>query len=239
MFHLRLPSGRLPLPGQCERVSSNYVDIDGGKDKKSPLQIEPFVNQLRKPLNANKDEVFLSDSNAGGLSQWLSRPATHHDSLIGAPLSQVRGTSRESNALPNHIALERAWFTLASGAMAQTDILKRFENLQDDYTRLAETHVKCSDTVKKLVTAWHDLEHNAKLYTDMANRYKGLKEEHSGCDQKLKALEQEKNELSVVIRDQTLWIQELEAELVRKDSAPVATKKMFADGAKERQDLVA
>nr|GEZ66703.1 hypothetical protein [Tanacetum cinerariifolium] len=124
-----------------------------------------------------------------------------------APLA----AQEESNALPNHIALERAWFTLASGAMAQTDILERFENLQDDYTRLAETHVKCSDTVKKLVTAWRDLEHNAKLYTDMENRYKGLKEEHS----------------------------ELEAELVRKDYALVATKKMFADGAKERQDLVA
>ncbi|GJW31646.1 hypothetical protein Tco_0051678 [Tanacetum coccineum] len=150
-----------------ERVSSNYVNIDGGKDKESPLRIEPFVNQLGKPLNADKEEAFLSDSNNGGLSQ------------------------RE--------------------AMAQTDILERFENLQDDYTRLAETHDECSDTIRKLVTARQDLKHNAKLYTDMANRYKGLKEVHS----------------------------ELEAELARKDSTLVAAEKMSADGAKKRQDLVA
>ncbi|GJR37371.1 hypothetical protein Tco_1213055 [Tanacetum coccineum] len=203
------------------------------QDKESPLRIEPFVNQLGKPLNADKEEVFLSDSNAGGFSQRLSRHATHHDSSIGAPLSQARGTSRNlhmedvesscsgeiytrvkhspENALPNHIALERAWFTLAREAMAQTDILERFENLQDDYTRLAETHDECPDTIRKLVTTRQDLEHNAKLYTDMANRYKGLKEEHS----------------------------ELEAELARKDSTLVAAEKMSVDGAKERQDLVA
>ncbi|GKE75847.1 hypothetical protein Tco_1537888 [Tanacetum coccineum] len=73
----------------------------------------------------------------------------------------------------------------------------------------------------------------------MANRYKGLKEDHLGCDQKLKAFEQEKNELSVVNKDQTLQIQELEAELPSKDSALAAAEKMSVDGAKKRQNLVA
>nr|GEU68876.1 hypothetical protein [Tanacetum cinerariifolium] len=55
----------------------------------------------------------------------------------------------ESNALTNPIALERAWFNLARWAMAQTDILERFKNLQDDYDMLIETHAECSETVQK------------------------------------------------------------------------------------------
>ncbi|GJY47240.1 hypothetical protein Tco_0436303, partial [Tanacetum coccineum] len=47
---------------------------------------------------------------------------------------------KESNALDNATALERAWFSLARGALAQTDILERFEHLQTDFNRLAETH---------------------------------------------------------------------------------------------------
>ncbi|GJV14550.1 hypothetical protein Tco_1359873 [Tanacetum coccineum] len=208
-----------PSPRESANESvHNYVDIDSGKDKESPPRIAPFVNQLGRPLNADKEELFLSDSNVSGLSQRLSRPAAHHDSLIGAPLSQARGTLRdlhmedrecscsgeiyilgwsiprrcrgdspvwcqemmvhrappvaqeESNALPNHIALERAWFTLAKGAMAQTDILERFENVQDDYTRLAKTHDECFDTVRKLVTARQDLKQNAKLFIPQCKR---------------------------------------------------------------------
>ncbi|GKC26748.1 putative reverse transcriptase domain-containing protein [Tanacetum coccineum] len=172
-----------------ERVSSNYVDIDGGKDKESPLRIEPFVNQLGKPLNADKEEGPQETY----IWRTLNPPAPGRYIYLGG-------------AFPGGV---RAWFTLAREAMAQTDILERFENLQDDYTRLAETHDECSDTIRKLVTARQDLEHNAKLYTDMANCYKGLKEKHS------------------------------EVELARKDSTLVAAEKMSADGAKKRQDLVA
>nr|GEY64692.1 hypothetical protein [Tanacetum cinerariifolium] len=82
-----------------------------------------------------------------------------------------------------------AWFNLARWAMAQTDILERFKNLQDDYDMLIETHAECSETVRKLVTARVDLEHNAKLYNDKTNRYKRVKEDHDGCDNRLQVLE--------------------------------------------------
>ncbi|GKD69651.1 hypothetical protein Tco_1323741 [Tanacetum coccineum] len=96
--------------------------------------------------------------------------------------------------------------------MAQTEILKRFKNLQDDYNSLADAHTECSDTVRKLVIARRDLEHNARLYTGAINHYKELKEEHVGCEQKVKVLEDERNNLSAVNKDQALRIQELEAE---------------------------
>ncbi|GKF91944.1 hypothetical protein Tco_0275645 [Tanacetum coccineum] len=110
------------------------------------------------------------------------------------------------------ITLERAWFNLAWGALAQADMLKRFENLQDDYSALAETHEECSETLRKLVTARQDIEHSATLYTNMSSRFKELREDHSGCDGKVRALENERNELPVINKNQANRIQELEAE---------------------------
>ncbi|GJT05340.1 hypothetical protein Tco_0839802 [Tanacetum coccineum] len=74
-------------------------------------------------------------------------------------------------------------------------MLERFENLQNDYDALAETHDECS----------------------------ALKEEHNGCKQRVKTLEDERNSLSVVNRDQASRIQELEAEVARTESALAAT----------------
>ncbi|GJY49293.1 hypothetical protein Tco_0439249 [Tanacetum coccineum] len=61
-----------------------------------------------------------------------------------------------------------------------------------------------------------------------------LKEEHTGCGQKVKDLEEERNSLSVVNRDQALRIKELEAEVAKKDSAFAAAEQMSAEGAQER-----
>ncbi|GKB52575.1 hypothetical protein Tco_0903328 [Tanacetum coccineum] len=99
--------------------------------------------------------------------------------------------------------------------MAQTDMLERFENLLVDYDALAETHSKCSETVQKLVDPRMDLDHNAKLYNNAINRYQALKEEHAECEHKL------------------------EAEVAKKDSTLTAAKRVSAEGAQERQRLVA
>ncbi|GJS99311.1 hypothetical protein Tco_0820481 [Tanacetum coccineum] len=145
----------------------------------------------------------------------------------------------ESNALTNEVALQRAWFSLARGAMAQTDILERFKNLLPDYDTLADTHAECLETVRKLVTAREDLEHNAKLYTNAINRYRAVKEEHAGCGQKVQILENEKNYLSTANHDQAAQIQSLEAELAKKDFALTYAERMLAEGAKDREKLTA
>ncbi|GKD92260.1 hypothetical protein Tco_1372097 [Tanacetum coccineum] len=111
----------------------------------------------------------------------------------------------ENNCLTTPIALERAWFSLARAVMAQAEILQRIENLQDDYSTLPETHEGCSNTVRKLVTARQDLEHNSNLYTNMSNRFKELKDEHSGCDGNVKALGKERDELSIANQNQVGW----------------------------------
>ncbi|GJW63018.1 hypothetical protein Tco_0114902 [Tanacetum coccineum] len=120
----------------------------------------------------------------------------------------------ESNALTNEVALERAWFSVARGAMAHTDMLERFENLLADYDSLAETHAECSEMVWKLVDARLDLEHNAKLYMDVINRLRAVKEEHAAAR-----------------------IQSLESELAKKDSTLTYTERLLVKGVKDHDKL--
>ncbi|GJU99212.1 hypothetical protein Tco_1328483, partial [Tanacetum coccineum] len=99
----------------------------------------------------------------------------------------------ESNALNNATALKRGWFNLGRGTLAQTDILERV-----------------------------DLEHNAKLYTDMTERYRSVKGEHDGCGEKFRVLEDQNNELSQVNKDQALRFKELEDILAKEKERLVA-----------------
>ncbi|GKE19318.1 hypothetical protein Tco_1426895 [Tanacetum coccineum] len=119
-------------------------------------------------------------------------------------------TQEEFNALNNATALERAWFYLARGALAQTDILERFEHLQANFDKLAETHSECEETVGKLVQARLDLVHNSHLYTTLSDRYKTVKSEHEGCAGKLEVLESRNSKLYQVNKDQALQIKEFE-----------------------------
>ncbi|GJX62121.1 hypothetical protein Tco_0295021 [Tanacetum coccineum] len=178
---------------------SNVEENQGVEENKgaegSPPRVKAFVNMFRIPIHPTKERLMVH----------LAPPAVQE----------------ESNALTNNVALQRAWFSLSRGAMAQTDILERFENLLADYDTLADTHAECSETVWKLVTARQDLDHNAKLYTDAINHYRDVKEEHVGCGQK------------------AARIQSLEAELARKDYALTYTERMLAKGAKDRKKLTA
>ncbi|GJY13565.1 hypothetical protein Tco_0382874 [Tanacetum coccineum] len=206
-----------------------------------PPRIEPFVNLSGKPVHPEKKQTFLFETNADGSSHPLNRE--DRNLSVGAPASEPRdimtGRNVKEGESSRSAAIYRAWFSLARGAMDQTDILKRFENLQDDYNRLANAHAECLDTVWKLVTARQDLKHNARLYTDVINCYKELKEEHAGCEQIVKLLEDERNNLSVVNIDQALKIQKLEAKVARKDSALAVAERVSADGAMDRQKLIA
>nr|GEW73935.1 hypothetical protein [Tanacetum cinerariifolium] len=202
--------------GSMSEFVHHFVNVEEKKDQESPLCIEPFVNLSRKPIHPAKEPVFLSETNADRSSHPLNNLST------SAPTSQPREI-----------------LTGCKGVMAQTDMLDRFENLLADYDELAETHFECSEIVRNLVDARLDMEHNAKLYNNAISRYHMLKEEHTRCGQKVKSLEEERNSLSVVNRDQALWIKELEAEVAKKDFALAAAERMSVKGARERQKLAA
>ncbi|GJU91475.1 hypothetical protein Tco_1303898, partial [Tanacetum coccineum] len=171
-----------PSPHEsADEYVHNYDDTDGGKGKESPLGLNPLSTKWKTLLMSPMNKYFILD-----LAPMICPRGLNVEEEMMVHVAPP-AAQEESNALPNHISLERAWFNLARG-LAQTDMLKRFKNLQDDYTKLVETHKGCSDTVRKLVFARQDLEHNSRLYTDMSNRYKTLKEEHLSCEPKVETV---------------------------------------------------
>ncbi|GJW11367.1 hypothetical protein Tco_1577194 [Tanacetum coccineum] len=117
----------------------------------------------------------------------------------------------EMNAYDNSTAMERAWFSIARGAMAQTDALLRFEALYDAHLALKE---RCEDIISI------------------------VRGEHAGCAEKLINAERERDELRAVNADQASHIKELEAELARKDSALVFSDRVSNERAVENERLV-
>nr|GEW99589.1 hypothetical protein [Tanacetum cinerariifolium] len=173
-------------------------------------RLEHFVHPEDQPLHTHLEQVCVDESNADNVSRPILRDR-HVEEGESALSMFLSGFSLKIMLCPPLLLL-RAWSNLAMGALAQADMPKRFENLQDDYSALAETHEECSETLRKLVTARQDLEHSATLYTNMSNRFKELREERLGCDGKVRALKKERNELTVINKNQANRIQELEAE---------------------------
>ncbi|GJW09009.1 hypothetical protein Tco_1571432 [Tanacetum coccineum] len=141
----------------------------------------------------------------------------------------------EMNAYDNSTAMERAWFSIARGAMAQTDALLRFEALYDAHLALKE---RCEDVTRQLVSTRTDFTHVSNLYNTLSNRYQQVRGEHAGCAEKLINAERERDELRAVNADQVSQIKELEAELARKDSALVFSDRVSNERAVENERLV-
>ncbi|GJU89309.1 hypothetical protein Tco_1301732, partial [Tanacetum coccineum] len=130
---------------------------------------------------------------------------------------------------------ELAWFSIARGAMAQTDALLRFEALYDAHLALKE---RCEDVTRQLVSTRTDFTYVSNLYNTLSNRYQQVRGEHAGCAEKLVNAERERDELRAVNADQASHIKELEAELARKDSALVFFDRISNERAAENERLV-
>ncbi|GJW74956.1 hypothetical protein Tco_0134326 [Tanacetum coccineum] len=168
--------------------------------KISPPPVEPFVNLSGEPVHPTKEPVFLSETNADRSSHPLNNLSTSD------PVPQPREILTGQNIEEGKSSRSASVYIPSKGAMAQTDMLERFENLLANYDALAETHSECLETIQKLVDARLDLKHNAKLYTNAMSHYKTMKEEHDGCEQRIKILENEKNYLSATNDDQATRI---------------------------------
>ncbi|GJT82631.1 hypothetical protein Tco_1056973 [Tanacetum coccineum] len=147
---------------------NNFINIvdDKDKDEESPPQIESFVNQSGRPLNIATARVLLSKTNADVSSHKLDHSNLSKGLSTGGPQSQA--TLKRVNP-PDPLL-----YMFLTG----TSLIGAVWTLQCGVERGL-------DIVQKLVTARQDLEHNARLYTGAINRYKELKEEHGGCNQKM------------------------------------------------------
>ncbi|GKA44136.1 hypothetical protein Tco_0736860 [Tanacetum coccineum] len=79
------------------------------------------------------------------LKKWTKTKTAQGDVKHANKRNLTPVAQEESNSLTNEVALERAWFSVGQGAMAQTYMLERFENLLADYDSLSETHAECSE----------------------------------------------------------------------------------------------
>ncbi|GJZ91608.1 hypothetical protein Tco_0663535 [Tanacetum coccineum] len=165
----------------------------------------------------------------------LDTPEWCHELMVhlAPPTAQ-----EESNALNNATALERAWFSLPRGALAQTEILERFEQLQASFDELAGTHAGCEDTVRQLLDARELSQLNSRLYLDVSERFRKFKNDHADCPDRIRLLEDRNNELSQVNNEKSLRIKELEDLFAKKDYALVYAERINSERAQEKEKLV-
>ncbi|GJT94135.1 hypothetical protein Tco_1082980 [Tanacetum coccineum] len=138
-------------------------------------------------VDKETDTLRLRTSRGNVNEAWFRELLVH----LAPPVAQ-----EESNALNNATALDQAWFSLARGALSQTDILERFEHLQTDFDRLVEEHAGCEDTIRQLVSTRELSQQNFRLYLDISERFRKYKNDHANCPDRIRLLEDQNNELS-------------------------------------------
>nr|GEZ07177.1 hypothetical protein [Tanacetum cinerariifolium] len=165
-------------------------------------------DQTKRNLTIVPTKVLQTSPGDYSVHRSLTAERTTSPARLSAQGAYGDEAQEESNALENSTTLERAWFALGRGALAQADMLERFKNLQADYNSLAETHADYGDTVRQLLEA-REASHQSQ-----------------------------KSELSQVNKDQALKIKELEDTLARKYSALVYAERINAERAQEKKRLV-
>ncbi|GJR58192.1 hypothetical protein Tco_1500354 [Tanacetum coccineum] len=219
------------------------------KGKGKPVRLSKKRAERKRAAVDSTDEASSRGDHADGAES--SRPGSvyipewtiHQRSRVDTPkecrelLTHLAppAAREEMNAYGNNTAMERAWFSIARGALAQTDALLRFEARYDAHSALKE---RCEDVTKQLVSTRTDFTHASNLYNTLSNRYQQVRGEHAGCAEKLINAERERDELRVVNIDQDSQIKELEAELARKDSALVFSDRVSNERAVENESLV-
>ncbi|GJS31545.1 hypothetical protein Tco_0492165 [Tanacetum coccineum] len=194
---------RVSPRGSADYSVHNYSDIHHDNEEGEILRLGTFRDQSRRAMTHVDTKVVQPSS---------SPQTTYHSPVATQPAFPLRPLQRgnpeagessrglmvhlappaaqeELNALNNFMALDQAWFSLARGSLAQNDILERFENLQADFGKLAESHAKCGDLAGKLVQARLDIKLSYDLYNSQSDRFKAFRSGHEGCAGKLEALE--------------------------------------------------
>ncbi|GJY86007.1 hypothetical protein Tco_0500033 [Tanacetum coccineum] len=120
--------------------------------------------------------------------------------LMDPPYS-LPGVREEMNLLDNNVVLDRAWFSLARGAMAQAHTLCQFESL-----KLREEHAQCSEGLASVQAEKDSL---MAINAEQALRIKEL-------EQKLKSADEVHSSA----------VKGLESQLAQKDSALVYAERI-------------
>ncbi|GJT60630.1 hypothetical protein Tco_1004163 [Tanacetum coccineum] len=162
------------------------------------------------------------------------------------------GVREEMNLLDNNIVLDRAWFSLARGAMVQAHTLCQFESLYDTHHALQKS---LETTRGQLVRTREDFNVVQNFYNTLSEKHRKLHEEHAQCSEGLAVVRAEKDSLMATNAEQALRIKELEqqlksadevhssavkdleSQLAQKDSALVYAKRISGERLLENEGL--
>ncbi|GKE79553.1 hypothetical protein Tco_1545673, partial [Tanacetum coccineum] len=124
------------------------------------------------------------------------------------------GVQEEMHLLDNNVVLDRAWFSLAHGAMAQAHALRQFESLYDTHHALQES---LETTRSHLVRTREDFNVVQNFYNTLSEKHRKLRKEHAQCSEGLAVVRAEKDSLVATNAEQALRIKELEQQLKSVD----------------------
>ncbi|GKC22799.1 hypothetical protein Tco_1024949 [Tanacetum coccineum] len=162
------------------------------------------------------------------------------------------GVREEMHLLDNNVVLDRAWFSLARGAMAQAHALSQFESLYDNHHALQESF---EATRSQLVRTREDFNVVQNFYNTLSEKHRKLREEHAPSSEGLAVVRAKKDSLMATNAEQALRIKELEqqlksadevhssavkdleSQLAQKDSALVYAERISSDRLSENEEL--
>ncbi|GKA21212.1 hypothetical protein Tco_0701201, partial [Tanacetum coccineum] len=218
--------------------------------------IPPTATRPDNGKSIAQEETTMPDPNLrGGVPQGIhqrSRVTTPEECRDLMANLTPPGVQEEMHLLDNNIVLDRAWFTLARGAMAQAHALRQFESLYDTHHALKED---LETTRSHLVRTREDFTIVQNFYNTLSERHRKLREEHDQCSEHLAVVQAEKDGLMATNAEQALRIKELEqqlksadevhssavknleGQLAQKDSALVYAERVSSDRLSENEEL--
>ncbi|GJS86117.1 hypothetical protein Tco_0752658 [Tanacetum coccineum] len=150
------------------------------------------------------------------------------DMMINLATPAVRD---QQNWLSDYQALQLSWFELGRRALAQIDILWRYEALNEDYGELYESHWSCQGVSDRLTETQNQLLDTVQSQNQLSEDHKVLQQVHLGCvekeanlTEKLDAMEKERDDLLEKDREREERIRQLEADLASKTSSLTEAK---------------
>ncbi|GJT12866.1 hypothetical protein Tco_0859908 [Tanacetum coccineum] len=231
------------------------TDATRPEDGKSIAQEEtPIPDPLPKGVGADGAGSSLPPSlfvPTWGIHQrsQVTTPEECRDLIVNLIPPGVR---EEMNLLDNNVILDKVWFSLARGAMAQAHTLCQFESLFDTHHALQESH----ETMRgQLVRTREEFNAIQNFYNTLSGRHRQLREEHAQCSEGLAVVQAEKDSLMATNAEQALRIKELEqklksvdevhssavkdleSQLAQKDSALVYAERISGERLSENEGL--
>ncbi|GJV80765.1 hypothetical protein Tco_1516635 [Tanacetum coccineum] len=173
-----------------------------GEDTDQPLDNMEDTTKVNSPLSEHSPQFQQSnpfDEDARTLRSSLAH--IHASASIGHRVSFTSGVlhhlafparhpggddARSYPSLANLLniayglsptwALQRSWFKLGRGALAQIDILQRYEALNEDYEELFESHRSCQDVSYRLTEIKNQLLDTVRSQNQLSEDHKVLQQ---------------------------------------------------------------